>query len=151
MGQHKALREEDIEEYKAIGIMKENDITIERVIGKKLDKVDDLTMFSDLGQPSEQFEQVDISDLWVENEKEMKRKVNQMHNHGDPNVKEEAEKTQVVVDKKLEEFLSAHSAYLTPVIANFLRKRKQGTLGTREMIIDLSIIAYERNKFIKSL
>jgi len=70
---------------------------------------------------------------------------------GDPDVKEKAKQTQAVVDHKLEEFLNAHSAYLTPVIANFLKKRKQGTLETREMIIDLSIIAHERNKFINSL
>jgi hypothetical protein len=55
------------------------------------------------------------------------------------------------VDQKLEEFLNLHSAYLTPIIADFLKKRKNKDPGLQVMISDLSLLAFERNLFIKKL
>jgi len=55
------------------------------------------------------------------------------------------------VDQKLEEFLNLHSAYLTPIIADFLKKRKTKDPGIQGMISDLGLLAFERNQFIKKL
>ena len=49
------------------------------------------------------------------------------------------------MDQKLEEFLNLHSAYLTPIIADFLKKRKTKDPGLQGMISDLGLLAFERN------
>ena len=74
IGQHKALVNEDLAAYNELGQMRENDIPIERTLSNKLDDINDQTMFSEISAT----EKVDISDLWVEDEKEMRRKFQQM-------------------------------------------------------------------------
>ena len=54
--------------------MRENDIPIERTLSRKLDDLNDQTMFSEISAT----EKVDISDLWIEDENEMRRKFQQM-------------------------------------------------------------------------
>jgi len=67
------------------------------------------------------YDRVDVSDLWIDNDdKKPNFKAQQITN----TVKDPA--TQVSVDRKLEEFLRAHSAYLTPKIAKYLRLRQSG-------------------------
>lgn len=55
------------------------------------------------------------------------------------------------VDAKLEEYLLAHSNFLTPMIANFLRKKKAREPGVQDMITDLTLIQYERECFLKTI
>ena len=55
-------------EYKELDVMREGDIPIERVVSGTFSDINDQACFSD------HFEEVDISDLWEEDEKEMRRK-----------------------------------------------------------------------------
>jgi len=64
----RALNKGDMEEHNEIQRLNETEIPIERTISEELEKVDDTKMFSDLSE-------VDIGDLWVEDEKEMRRKI----------------------------------------------------------------------------
>lgn len=120
--------------------MRECDVPFERVIPEALPDINDT---SDLRKE----EPADIADLWQDNEYEMKRKMD-LAEKGDPALQKA---TRVKVDAKLEEFLTAHSNYLTPMIANFLRRKKAREPGVQEMITDLALIQFERNQFMKTI
>lgn len=65
--ENKAITRHDMEEYNKIELMKEGEIPIERAFSGDLTEIFNDKMSSD-------FEQVDISDLWKEDENEMRRK-----------------------------------------------------------------------------
>ena len=108
--QSKKLDDQDIDGYTDAQVLKEENITLRQIQG------DDYESSAD-----EEISDTDLNEFWHKeaHELEAERKELRDKKHYTPG---EGNNTKLSVDKKLEEFLSVHSANLTTSVREFIQK-----------------------------